>query len=43
MLEAARRGTATLLYSSHDCEHNNAVALKEFLMENLSAERPSDL
>jgi uncharacterized protein YeaO (DUF488 family) len=31
MLDAARRGTVTLLYSSHDSEHNNAVALKEFL------------
>jgi uncharacterized protein YeaO (DUF488 family) len=28
---AARRGTVTLLYSSHDEEHNNAVALKEYL------------
>jgi uncharacterized protein YeaO (DUF488 family) len=31
MLDAARRGTVTLLYSSHDSKHNNAVALKEFL------------
>ncbi len=29
--EAARRGPVTLLYSSHDAEHNNAVALKEYL------------
>ncbi len=29
--EAARRGTVTLLYSSHDTEHNNAVALKEYI------------
>jgi uncharacterized protein YeaO (DUF488 family) len=29
--EAARRGTVTLIYSSHDEEHNNAVALQEFL------------
>jgi uncharacterized protein YeaO (DUF488 family) len=28
---AAERGRVTLLYSSHDTEHNNAVALKEFL------------
>lgn len=28
---AARRGTVTLLYSSHDTEHNNAVALKEYV------------
>lgn len=31
ILDAARKGTVTLLYSSHDSEHNNAVALKEFL------------
>lgn len=28
---AAARGSVTLIYSSHDEEHNNAVALKEFL------------
>lgn len=28
---AAARGMVTLVYSSHDEEHNNAVALKEFL------------
>ena len=27
----ARRGTVTLIYSSHDTEHNNAVALQEYL------------
>ena len=31
ILEAAAHGTVTLLYSSHDREHNNAVALKAFL------------
>ena len=31
ILEAARRGTVTLLYSSHDSEHNNAVALRDYL------------
>lgn len=29
--DAARHGTVTLLYSSHDTEHNNAVALKEYV------------
>ena len=29
--EAAHHGTVTLIYSSHDEEHNNAVALQEFL------------
>ena len=31
ILESAERGAVTLLYSSHDAEHNNAVALKRFL------------
>lgn len=35
LLEAARRGTVTLLYSSKHTEHNNAVALKEFLSKRL--------
>jgi uncharacterized protein YeaO (DUF488 family) len=29
--KAAGAGDITLLYSSHDSDHNNAVALKEFL------------
>ncbi|MEP6594188.1 MAG: DUF488 family protein [Acidobacteriota bacterium] len=35
ILSAARRGTVTLIYSSHDTEHNNAVALKEYLQPKL--------
>ncbi|HUY86184.1 MAG TPA: DUF488 domain-containing protein [Acidimicrobiales bacterium] len=31
IIEAARRGPVTLIYSSHDVEHNNAVALQDFL------------
>jgi uncharacterized protein YeaO (DUF488 family) len=31
ILQAATKGTVTLLYSSHDQEHNNAVALKRYL------------
>lgn len=31
ILKAARDGRVTLLFSSHDTEHNNAVALREFL------------
>jgi uncharacterized protein YeaO (DUF488 family) len=31
ILAAARRGRVTLVYSAHDAEHNNAVALKEYL------------
>src|SRR5262249_55505243 len=29
--DAAAKGTVTLVYSSHDTEHNNAVALKEYI------------
>jgi uncharacterized protein YeaO (DUF488 family) len=31
ILDAARRGAVTLIYSSRDTEHNNAVALKEYV------------
>ena len=31
--ERARRGDLTILYSAHDHEHNNAVVLKELLVE----------
>jgi len=34
--QATRKGTVTLLYSSHDAEHNNAVALKEYIEDNKS-------
>lgn len=36
ILEAVHKGTVTLLYSSHDTEHNNAVALKEFLEHSIN-------
>jgi uncharacterized protein YeaO (DUF488 family) len=32
---AARRGRVTLVYSSHDTEHNNAVALQEYLRDRM--------
>lgn len=35
LLEAARRGKITLLYSARFTEQNNAVALKEFLAKKL--------
>jgi uncharacterized protein YeaO (DUF488 family) len=35
LLDAARKGTITLVYSSHDAEHNNAVVLKQFLESHL--------
>ena len=31
LLEAAERGTVTLVYGARDTEHNDAVALKEYL------------
>jgi uncharacterized protein YeaO (DUF488 family) len=37
MLEAAEHGNVTLLYSAHDTEHNNAVALKSYLERRLSS------
>jgi uncharacterized protein YeaO (DUF488 family) len=36
ILEAAKHGTVTLLYSSHDTEHNNAVALQRFIAAQLA-------
>lgn len=35
IVEAARRGNVTLLYSAHDTEYNNAAALKEYLSKRL--------
>jgi uncharacterized protein YeaO (DUF488 family) len=36
---AARHGRVTLIYSSHDTEHNNAVALKEYLNARMGKKR----
>ena len=38
IVSAARRGAVTLVYSSHDTQHNNAVALLEYL--RAKARRP---
>lgn len=35
LLDAARQGPITLIYSSHDQEHNNAVVLRSFLQQKL--------
>ena len=35
IVSAARRGTVTLVYSSRDKEHNNAVALKDYLQPKI--------
>ncbi len=37
LVEAARRGDVTLLYSARDREHNSAVALAEYLRERLGS------
>jgi uncharacterized protein YeaO (DUF488 family) len=37
LLEAAAKGNLTLLYSSHDIEHNNAVILKVYLEKQLKS------
>jgi len=34
-VQAAASGTVTLLYSSRDQEHNNAVALRDYLLSHL--------
>lgn len=39
--DAAGRGTITLIYSSHDSEHNNAVALKRYLQDKPGSSRRS--
>jgi uncharacterized protein YeaO (DUF488 family) len=39
LIEAARKGTITLVYSSKELELNNAVALKEFLDRELKKAR----
>lgn len=36
---AARHGRVTLIYSSHDTEHNNAVALKEYLEAHMGQKK----
>ena len=38
---AARRGRVTLVYSSHDTEHNNAVALQQYVQAKLRRPRTS--
>ncbi len=37
ILKAARCGQVTLVYSSHDQEHNNAVVLKAYVESHLGA------
>ncbi len=35
LVQLSQRGRVTLIYSSHDEEHNNAVALKRFLEDQM--------
>ncbi len=42
LLDAARKGTITLVFSSHDVEHNNAVVLKQFLESHLGEASKAD-
>ena len=39
LLQAARRGRVTLIYSSRDHEHNNAVALKIYLESKMRKDK----
>jgi uncharacterized protein YeaO (DUF488 family) len=43
IFKAARKGRVTLVFSSHDITHNNAVALKSYLARHAPArtKRPS--
>jgi uncharacterized protein YeaO (DUF488 family) len=34
LVQAARKGPVTLVFSSHDTEHNAAVALREYLADS---------
>lgn len=40
LLEAAKEGDITLVFSARDEEHNNAVALKSFLEKRLKGKTP---
>ena len=39
IIKAAHHGPVTLVYSSHDTEHNNAVALKDYLEARIGKKR----
>ena len=39
LLEAAQAGTVTLLFGAKDEVHNNAVALRDFLVAKLSKKK----
>jgi uncharacterized protein YeaO (DUF488 family) len=39
IFKASQHGTVTLVYSSHDSEHNNAVALKRYVERHAGQKR----
>lgn len=39
ILDASNKGKVTLLFSSHDAEHNNVIALKAYLEKRLRSKR----
>ena len=39
ILEAASRGTVTLLYSAHDTAHNGALVLRDYLADRVKPRR----
>jgi uncharacterized protein YeaO (DUF488 family) len=39
LLDAAKQGNITLLYSAHDTEHNSAIVLKSYLEERLTGKK----
>ena len=39
ILKAAHHGPVTLVYSSHDTKHNNAVALKDYVEAQIGKKR----
>ena len=41
VIQAARRGPVTLIYSSRDPEHNNAVAFKDYLQMKMKRSNPA--
>jgi uncharacterized protein YeaO (DUF488 family) len=41
IVQAGLRGTVTLIYSSHDPQHNNAVALAEYLRGKMRRRKAS--
>jgi uncharacterized protein YeaO (DUF488 family) len=41
LVEAASHGNVTLLHSAHDTEHNNAVALEEYIEQRIKTRRKS--